>query len=74
MGLSVIVSVNLLCVDLREDKQYLNEHPGIVPITTAQVSCNIPIFTSSILQNYCGVIVLFVFYSLIQLCSHLSIF
>lgn len=42
MGLSVIMSINLLCVDLREDKQYLNEHPGIVPITTAQVSCNIP--------------------------------
>lgn len=28
------------CADLREDKYYLSDHPGLVPVTTAQVCLN----------------------------------
>jgi hypothetical protein len=27
----------MLLTDLREDKHYLMDHPGLVPVTTAQV-------------------------------------
>lgn len=30
-------------LDLREDKQFFAEHPGVVPITTAQVSFMLPL-------------------------------
>jgi hypothetical protein len=35
----------ILCTDLREDKHYLLDHPGAVPVTTAQVL--FPILTNS---------------------------
>ncbi|MFQ6660899.1 hypothetical protein Gotur_029248 [Gossypium turneri] len=35
LGLSLLL--NFLTVDLREDKQFFIDHPGAVPITTAQV-------------------------------------
>ena len=31
------MKLNLLTVDLRDDKQFFIDHPGAVPITTAQV-------------------------------------
>lgn len=30
--------LQLMMSDLREDKQYLSDHPGATPITTSQVS------------------------------------
>lgn len=36
-------SVFILKTDLREDKHYLADHPGLVPVTTAQVCvCSFP--------------------------------
>ncbi|PKI52855.1 hypothetical protein CRG98_026686 [Punica granatum] len=29
-------------LDLRDDKQFFLDHPGAVPITTAQVRCSLP--------------------------------
>lgn len=38
---SVYVTVSYFLPDLREDKQFFVDHPGAVPITTAQVYSNI---------------------------------
>jgi len=35
-----------LCTDLREDKHYLLDHPGAVPVTTAQVLFLVPMPTA----------------------------
>lgn len=40
---------NLIMPDLREDKQYLSDHPGATPISTAQVS---PIIDLQSLANF----------------------
>lgn len=34
----IYTCLNLMMSDLREDKQYLSDHPGATPISTAQVS------------------------------------
>lgn len=36
------LQLNLLLLDLRDDKQFFIDHPGAVPITTAQVYCPLP--------------------------------
>jgi hypothetical protein len=38
MMISVINACFIMDTDLREDKYYLADHPGLVPVTTAQVS------------------------------------
>lgn len=37
-------------VDLRDDKQFLIEHPGAVPITTAQVCASFSVFVTPIFE------------------------
>jgi hypothetical protein len=34
---SEYLQILMLLTDLREDKHYLMDHPGLVPVTTAQV-------------------------------------
>lgn len=36
----VFCTKSTYCADLREDKYYLSDHPGLVPVTTAQVWLN----------------------------------
>uniref|UniRef100_A0A0E0K540 Uncharacterized protein n=1 Tax=Oryza punctata TaxID=4537 RepID=A0A0E0K540_ORYPU len=36
MGIWVIRRQYIGCTDLREDKHYLLDHPGMIPVTTAQ--------------------------------------
>lgn len=44
MYLDYHLTIRLSSIDLREDKHYLSDHPGLVPVTTAQVCVRIMCF------------------------------
>lgn len=48
-----LLTVSVSLIDLREDKHYLADHPGLVPVTTAQV-CGPVTFLVSISDYYFG--------------------